>query len=197
MFNLKTVNDVYTLTVRYDAEKQHANEDSEKLEKFLEDKSKEACDKIDNVAKTWPSTKKGFLSTCQSMIGKWMSGHIFSLITKTDITLDDKKNPIALFIITRDYDKSDNVIAGLFLNWVYRQFLEKAEKAERKDGISGGRPIHFLLLKHMAWFQDLNSLKPRKFQTFHHHKRRVFLLSFAVVCQYILPPLEFAVQERG
>lgn len=145
MFNLKTVNDVYTLTVRYDAEKPHANEDSEKLEKFLEDKSKEACDKIDNVAKTWPSTKKGFLSTCQSMIGKWMSGHIFSLITKTDITLDDKKNPIALFIITRDYDKSDNVIAGLFLNWVYRQFLEKAEKAERKDGISGGRPIHFLL----------------------------------------------------
>ena len=145
MFNLKTINDVYTLTCRYDADKPHANPDSEKLEEFLAGKSKEACDKIENVAKTWPSTKKGYLSTCQTMIGKWMNGHIFSLITKTNISLDDRKNPIALFIVTRDYDKSDNVIAGLFLNWVYRQFLEKAEKLERKDGISGGRPIHFML----------------------------------------------------
>ena len=145
MFNLKTVNDVYTLTVRYDADKPYSNPDSEKLEMFLQGKSKEACDKIDNVAKTYPSTKKGFLSSCQSMISRWMSGHIFSLITKTDIVLDDKKNPVALFIVTRDYDKSDNVIAGLFLNWVYRQFLEKAENTTRKDGISSGRPIHFML----------------------------------------------------
>ena len=87
---------------------------------------------MDIVTKTAPNTKKGFLSTCQSMIGKWMNGHIFGLTTETNIDLDDSKQPIALFIITRDYDKSDNAVAGLFLNWVYRKFLEKAEKAERK-----------------------------------------------------------------
>lgn len=143
-FTLKTVNDIYTLTCRYDPDKT-SSPDTKKFTKFLSDKSKEACDKIQNVSDTYPSTKKGFLSTCQSMIGKWMNGHIFSLINHTDISLDDKEHPIALFIVTRDYDRSDNVIAGLFLNWVYRQFLEKAEKEERKDGISGGRPMHFML----------------------------------------------------
>ena len=143
-YTLKTINDVYTLTCKFDVERPNTP-DSEKFLAFLEGKSKEACDKIENVSSTAPSTKKGFLSTCQSMIGRWMNGHIFSLLNHTNISLDDSKNPIALFIVTRDYDKSDNVVAGLFLNWVYRQFLEKAEKEERKDGISGGRPMHFML----------------------------------------------------
>lgn len=145
MFNLKTVNDVYTLSYKYDAGDPSANPDGEKLEEFMKGKSKEALDKMETVVKTAPNTKKGFLSTCQAMIGKWMNGHIFSLTNETNIDLDDSTQPIALFIITRDYDKSDNAVAGLFLNWVYRQFLEKAEKEERKDGISGGRPLHFML----------------------------------------------------
>ena len=146
MLNIRTINDVYTLTTKYNRDALERGEaDAVKFEKFLTGKSKEALDKIEIVAKTADSTKKGFLSTCQSMIGKWMNGHIFALTTETNITLDDSKNPIALFIITRDYDKSDNAVAGLFLNWVYRQFLEKAEKTERVDGISGGRPIHFML----------------------------------------------------
>ena len=143
MFNIKTVNDVYTLASKTNGE--DSGSDQDKLEQFMEGKSKEAVDKMEIVTKTAPNTKKGFLSTCQSMIGKWMNGHIFGLTTETNIDLDDSKQPIALFIITRDYDKSDNAVAGLFLNWVYRKFLEKAEKAERKDGIAGGRPLHFLL----------------------------------------------------
>lgn len=145
MFNIRTVNDVFTLAYKYDSENPRSNKDSAKLDDFYQGKSKEVCDKLDIVAKTATTTKKGFLSTCQSMIGRWMNGHIFSLTTKTNITIDDKKQPLALFIITRDYDKSDNAVAGLFLNWVYRQFLEKAEKEERENGISAGRPIHFML----------------------------------------------------
>ena len=145
MFNVKTLNDVFTLTYKYDVERPRGNPDGIKLDDFMNGKSKEAMDKMEIVAKTASNTKKGFLSTAQSMIGRWMNGHIFSLTTTTNISLDDKKAPIALFIITRDYDKSDNAVAGLFLNWVYRQFLEKAEKEERKDGISGGRPMHFML----------------------------------------------------
>lgn len=145
MFSIKTVNDVFTLASKYNHEDPHGNSDSEKLEQFMLGKSKETLDKLEIVIKTAPNTKKGFLSTCQSMIGKWMNGHIFGLTTETNIDLDDSKQPIALFIITRDYDKSDNAVAGLFLNWVYRRFLEKAEKAERKDGIAAGRPLHFML----------------------------------------------------
>ena len=144
MFNIKTINDVYTLVSKYDC-KDKGKPDSQKYLDFIKGKSKEATDKIEIVSETADSTKKGFLSTGQSMIGKWMNGHIFSLTMNTNISLDDSKGPLALFIITRDYDKSDNVVAGLFLNWVYRQFLEKAEREERKDGISGGRAIHFLL----------------------------------------------------
>lgn len=143
MFNVRTLNDVYTLVSKYRGNDD--NPDSNKLDEFLKGKPKEAADKIELVAKTADSTRKGFLSTCQSMIGKWMNGHIFALTMETNIDLDDSKNPVALFIVTRDYDKSDNAVAGLFLNWVYRQFLEKAEKNERVDGISGGRPLHFLL----------------------------------------------------
>ena len=143
MFNVKTLNDVFTLTTKYGVEGH--DEETKMFLNFKKGKSKECLDKIEIVSDTAASTKKGFQSTCQSMIGKWMNGHIFSLTTKTNIVLDDQEKPIALFIITRDYDKSDNAVAALFLNWVYRQFLEKAEKQERTDGISGGRPIHFLL----------------------------------------------------
>lgn len=143
MFNIKTLNDVYTLVQKCDDE--NSQNEKEKLENFMKGKPKEAVDKITIVSKTAPATRKGYLSVAQSMIGKWMNGHVFSLTTKTDIVLDDSDKPIALFVITRDYDKSDNTVAGLFLNWVYRYFLEKAEKQERINGISGGRPIHFLL----------------------------------------------------
>lgn len=143
MFNVKTLNDVFTLTTKYGVDGHQKETDM--FLAFKKGKSKEALDKIEIVSDTASSTKKGFQSTCQSMIGKWMNGHIFSLTTHTNISLDDKDKPIALFIITRDYDKSDNAVAALFLNWVYRQFLEQAEKEEREDGISGGRPIHFLL----------------------------------------------------
>lgn len=143
MFNLKTLNDVFTLTCAYSPNSE--NPDSLKFEKFKKGKSKEALDKIQNVSDTADKTKQGFLSTAQSMIGKWMNGHIFSLTCETDISLDDSENPIALFIITRDYDKSDNVVAGLFLNWVYTNFLEKAEKNNQFNGVSNCRPLHFLL----------------------------------------------------
>lgn len=145
MFNIKTVNDVYSLTYKYDFRDPEDNEESEILENFINDKSKECQDKLIPVARTADNTKRGFLSTCNSMIGRWMNGHIFSLIMNTNISLDDSKQPVALFVITRDYDKSDNTIAALFLNSVYRHFLEKAEQQERVNGISGGRPIHFLL----------------------------------------------------
>ena len=140
-FNIKTINDVYTLAARCSGEKGKTG----KLREFTEGKPKEALDKMEAVTDTADITRKSFLAVCQAMIGNWMNGHIFSLTSSTNISLDDSENPLALFVITRDYDKSDNIIAGLFLNWVYTKFLEKAEKEERVNGVSSSRPIHFML----------------------------------------------------
>ena len=144
MFNIKTLNDIYTLTVKCDSEEGLTSELIQ-FNNFKKGKSKEALDKIEIVSDAARGTKQGYLSTCQSLIGNWMNGHIFSLTTTTNISLDDSESPIALFVITRDYDKSDNAVAGLFLNWVYTKFLEKAEKEERINGVNGSRPLHFLL----------------------------------------------------
>ena len=145
MLNIKTINDVVALTYKYNANDPEDNEDSYKLHRFFKGKSKEAMDKIEPVAVTAESTKKGFLSTYNSRMGKWNNGHIFSIILDTTIDLDDEKQPIALFVITRDYDRSDNTVAALFLNWVYREFLKKAENQETKNGVSASRPLHFML----------------------------------------------------
>ena len=145
MFNFRTINDAFTLSRYYNDDQPNINANSAKFSKFLLRQDKETCDKIDIIAKSSSQTKRSFLSHCQSMIGQWMSGHIASLTTKTDLSLDDSKQPVAIFIVTRDYDKSDNTIAALLLNWVYRHFLEKAEEAEKKNGLANCRPVHFLL----------------------------------------------------
>lgn len=139
-FNVKTINDVFTLVSRYAGKK-----GENKLTEFLKGKSKEALDKMNIVINTAPMTRRCYLSICQTMISNWMNGHIFSITSETNISLDDSKNPIALFVITRDYDKSDNIIAGLFLNWVYKSFLKKAENKKRFEGVSSSRPMHFML----------------------------------------------------
>lgn len=70
----------------------------------------------------------------------WFQGHIYSLTPDTTISLDNQKDkPFAIFLITRDYEKSDFQIAGLFTDWVYRQMVEKADR----DG--SDRALHFLL----------------------------------------------------
>ena len=139
MFNIKTINDVFSLVAK------NKNEPYGKLKEFLEGKSKEAVDKMSIVTNTAEKTKRSYLSVCQALLSNWMRGHIFSITSETDIRLDDSEKPLALFIVTRDYDKSDNIIAGLFINWVYNKFLVKAEETGRINGIAASRPLHFLL----------------------------------------------------
>ena len=138
---LKTVNDIFAM-LRDGAE--DIDEDIvDKMNYFLQDKSPDVMNKLKTVIKTAPVTRKGYLSVFQSEVEKWMQGHIYQLTSKTNVSLEDDDAPWAIFIATRDYDKADNVIAGLFIDWVYRQSLEKIER-ERDAGIEP-REIHFLL----------------------------------------------------
>ncbi len=142
LMTLKTVNDVFAL-LRDGSDPDDMAGMSSTMNKYLRDKSPEAMNKLNTVIATAQSTKKGFLSTFQTEVEKWMQGHIYQLTAETTISLDDSDKPWAIFVATRDYDKSDNVIAGLFIDWVYRQSLKSVER-KRKLGIEP-RHVHFLL----------------------------------------------------
>ena len=141
MMTLKTVNDIFAM-MRDGSEDSDVDGLRRRLRDYLSDKSPEAMNKLNTVIATASSTKKGYLSVFQSEVEKWMQGHIFQLTAETTINLDSDK-PWAIFIATRDYDKSDNLIAGLFIDWVYRQALNRFEKAKAEGKKT--RAVHFLL----------------------------------------------------
>jgi hypothetical protein len=62
-----------------------------------------------------------------------------SLTTGHSIHIEDQEKPFAVFLITRDYEKSDFTVAGLFIDWVYRKSLEYVERHGMK------RETHFIL----------------------------------------------------
>lgn len=91
---------------------------------------------LDNAMRTMRS----YCGIFDGSMKDWFSGHIFALTTNSTITVDNsEKQPFAIFLITRDYEKSDFQIAGLFIDWVYRQMIEKVENGEAT------RTLHFLL----------------------------------------------------
>lgn len=142
MMTLKTVNDIFAM-LRDGSEEGDTDGLKKRMINYLNDKSVEAMNKLNTVIATASSTKKGYLSVFQSEVEKWMQGHIFQLTAETTIKLDDEDKPWAIFVATRDYDKSDNVIAGLFIDWVYRQSLNRFEKAKAEGKKT--RTVHFLL----------------------------------------------------
>ena len=143
MMTLKTINDIFALFRESYERKSSADGLVKKREDFLRGKSPEATTKIATCLSTADNTRQGFLSVFQSKVEKWMQGHIFQLTGSTTIDLEDKEHPWAIFIATRDYDKSDSLIAGLFIDWVYRQSLNHFESANLKG--EKVRPVRFLL----------------------------------------------------
>lgn len=86
------------------------------------------------------NTMKSYCGVFDGAISDWFQGHILSMTTGNTVDLDiDDGKPFAIFVITRDYEKSDFKIAGLFIDWVYKIMLEKAENGKNT------RPMHFML----------------------------------------------------
>lgn len=94
---------------------------------------------VDNA----PNTKRNFFGQFEVGMKDWFMGHIFALTTGNTIDIDEGDDrPFAIFLITRDYDKSDFTIAGLFIDAVYKKTLMRAEQS-----LNGRneRATHFLL----------------------------------------------------
>jgi len=94
---------------------------------------------LDNAS----NTKRNFFGTFDVGMNDWFMGHILALTTGNTINIDEDNNaPFAIFLITRDYDKSDFTIAGLFIDAIYKKMVIRAEK--NTNG-RNERATHFLL----------------------------------------------------
>lgn len=97
---------------------------------------------LSNVVDTAYVTRQGYLSVFETSISDWFQAHVFSLTTNNTINYDllNSDQPFAIFVVTRDYEKSDFRVAGLFIDWVYTQMIKRAEEKKGKK-----RAVHFLL----------------------------------------------------
>jgi|GEM_PF-4729756 len=98
---------------------------------------------LNAVLKNAPRTARSYENVFTSKICDWTQAHIYELTTGHTINLDNSGDkPFAFFIITRDYIESDYMIAGLAIDWAYRQMIEKAEKEPK---LTNKRATHFFL----------------------------------------------------
>lgn len=114
---------------------------------LLKDKPSSVTNLLRIALNNAPRTMLSYLGVFEGATKDWFQGHIYALTTGNTINLDSEDDkPFAIFTITRDYEKSDFTIAGLFIDWVYKQTLLKIEnKPLMKNGKSTVRATHFLL----------------------------------------------------
>ncbi|NCA67885.1 MAG: hypothetical protein EOM87_07475 [Clostridia bacterium] len=116
---------------------------------LLKNKSRHTIDLMATALGNAPNTMRSYCGVFDGAVKDWFQSHIFALTTGDTVDIDkigDK--PFAIFIITRDYDKSDFNVAGLFIDWVYRKMVERADKlmdnSKRPDDCNV-RALHFIL----------------------------------------------------
>lgn len=134
MMNLKTIQDYYlelrsaTTSGKYDL-----NEHP-----LVKNKSKKAIALMSTALDNAPNTRLSYCGVFDTAMKNWFQGHIFALTMENTINLDIDQ-PFAIFVVTRDYEKSDFNVAGLFIDWVYRKMLERQEQKKK------WRTVHFIL----------------------------------------------------
>lgn len=75
-----------------------------------------------------PTTTRSYLGCLRNAMQSWFNNKIFTVCNGNTVRLEsDDQTPFAIFLITRDFEKSDFTIAGMFIDWVYRKMLEKAD----------------------------------------------------------------------
>ncbi len=144
MMTLRTIQ-LYYNRLRTDIVNEHGGYTVEN-HPLLKNKSQRAKSHLFIAMNNARNTMMSYCGVFDGAVKDWFQGHIFALTTGSNIDLDADDKPFAIFVITRDYDKSDFTVAGMFIDWVYRQTLQKADSAEKTlDGKPTTRPLHFLL----------------------------------------------------
>ena len=142
MFTIKTIFQYYS-RLRIDLVRKDISDQAFYDHPLLRKKEK-AQEKCSTALHNAYVTMCGYCGVFEAITNSWKHGHIFSLTTGNTINLSNSDEHFAIFIITRDYEKSDFQIAGLFIDWVYKHLIEESEKLTNEE-LKRLRPTHFLL----------------------------------------------------
>ncbi|MBQ7876521.1 MAG: type IV secretory system conjugative DNA transfer family protein [Clostridia bacterium] len=75
-----------------------------------------------------PTTSRSYMGVFDNIMQEWFTPKMYTIATANDIDIENyAKQPFAIFLVTRDYEKSDFIIAGLFIDWVYQQMVRQAD----------------------------------------------------------------------
>ena len=136
MMTIKTIQDYY-LSLR-----DFVLNDNNKLYKhpLIKNKKKETVAMMATALDNASNTMRSYCGVFDGAFKDWVQPHIIALTTGNTVDIESIGNKnYAVFIVTRDYEKSDFQVAGLFIDWLYRKALEKAESTTNPT------PLHFLL----------------------------------------------------
>lgn len=76
-----------------------------------------------------PSTSRSYAGCLRNAMQKYFNDKIFTICSGNTVRMDyPDGRPVAIFLITRDYENTDYAIAGLFIDWAYRTLLAQAEE---------------------------------------------------------------------
>ncbi len=85
-------------------------------------------------------TRRSYLGVFDTSTQKWFDNKILHLTLDNTIDIDlTGDTPFAIFLITRDYEKNDFAVAGLFIDWLYRKMIQENELGNVT------RELHFIL----------------------------------------------------
>ena len=144
MFTFKTMFDYFNALRKYVLATVDSNNPiSFRTLPFITGK-KRSIEKLSVVYDNAPRTMRSYAGVLDTKLNDWRQGHIFSLTTGNTIDVRGLEDPFAIFVITRDYEKSDFQIAGLFIDSVYKDLILQCEEAYSR-GVREVRPTHFLL----------------------------------------------------
>ncbi len=138
MMTIKTIQDYYLSLRNWVLDE--SSRSTLKTHPLLKDKKPETIAMMSTALDNAPNTMKSYCGVFDGAFKDWVQAHILALTTGNTVDIDaiGDKN-FAIFIVTRDYEKSDFQVAGLFIDWLYRKALEKAERTRNPQ------PLHFLL----------------------------------------------------
>ncbi len=140
MMNLKTVKELYTEMSK------HSNSTSGIFEltnnpPFKHKKQTDySVQLMRQSMSNAPTTRRNYTGVFDTATQKWFDNKILHLTLDNTINLDDiGDEPFVIFLITRDYEKNDFLVAGIFIDWLYRRMIQEFESGKET------REFHFML----------------------------------------------------
>ena len=136
-FNMRTIHELY-LNLRVPIVADECSFDRHPL---IKGRKGRAVDHMRSSLQNAPNTTRSYLGVFDNKMRNWFQTHIYQLTKETTIDICNvaKEKPVAVFVSTRDYEKSDYFIATSFIDYFYRIGLEMAERD------ANARTMHFLL----------------------------------------------------